>query len=131
MKSKILKKEFIVASPIGKAEPILAEEFWKIAFDSDHPNNNAEMGYLVSQFSFAEDWDSWELHPNGDEIVFCTMGEIRLVLEQKEHPVEIDLKPGEYAVVPKNTWHTAKVNEKASALFVTWGHGTKHRKIEQ
>lgn len=130
MEAKILQKEYVVLDKHGGSELWNAEDFWKVVFDPQPSKNEADLGYLVSQFNFDSDWDSWENHPEGDELVFCISGKIKLVLEIQSNQTEIDLEPGTYVVVPKNTWHTAKTSEPSSALFVTWGQGTQHRKIE-
>ncbi|QNI69470.1 hypothetical protein CyaNS01_00310 [Cyanobium sp. NS01] len=39
----------------------------------------------------------------------------------------ITLGPGQYAVNPPGTWHTADVEHEATALFITPGLGTTHR----
>ncbi|SMF27245.1 Cupin domain-containing protein [Pseudobacteriovorax antillogorgiicola] len=102
-----------------------------MAFDKDNPANNPKMGYLMSQFSFETDWDSWEMHPNGDEVVFCISGHIKFILEVDGEQRVVELKPGQYIVVPQNTRHTAKIAEPSSALFLTWGYGTENRKIDE
>ncbi len=85
-------------------------------------------GRLVSYYDFSENWTSWEMHPAGDELVVCTAGSIRLI---QEHPdgmrTEVTLGPGDYAVNPPGVWHTADVEGRASALFITAGLGTEHR----
>ena len=35
-------------------------------------------GRLVSMHTFDAPWDSWEVHPNGHELVVCTAGTITL-----------------------------------------------------
>ncbi|HEX8058599.1 MAG TPA: cupin, partial [Novosphingobium sp.] len=39
----------------------------------------------------------------------------------------VTLRPGEYAINPPGTWHTADVADQATALFITSGLGTDHR----
>lgn len=39
----------------------------------------------------------------------------------------VTLKPGEYAINPRGTWHTADVNGSATAIFITASMGTEHR----
>jgi quercetin dioxygenase-like cupin family protein len=39
----------------------------------------------------------------------------------------VSLQPGEYAINPPGAWHTADVDGRATALFVTAGMGTQHR----
>lgn len=99
-----------------------------MAMDPTHPKNKGEMGYLVSQFDFDKDWETWEIHPNGDEFVYCLSGKMTFVLESDGANKDIPLEPGQFVIVPRNTWHTAKVNEPTKALFLTWGYGTQQRK---
>ena len=40
-------------------------------------------GRLVTIHSFAAPWDTWEMHPKGDELVVCLAGRITL---HQEHP---------------------------------------------
>jgi hypothetical protein len=39
----------------------------------------------------------------------------------------IELRDRATVVVPRGTWHTAKVLEPSEALHITWGEGTQHR----
>src|SRR5690606_15495344 len=65
-------------------------------------------GRLVSMFTSSEDWGMWEMHPNGAEVVLCISGEMELVQEQADGSHTVTrLSPGEYAVNPPGTWHTA------------------------
>lgn len=83
---------------------------------------------LISQFSFDADWSSWERHPAGEEFVCLLEGSVEVVLEIDGQHTRIALKePGEYVLVPRNTWHTAKVHKPARMLFVTPGEGTQNR----
>lgn len=84
-------------------------------------------GRLVALFSFSESWTSWEMHPKGDEAVICTAGEITLIQETPDGPRKVTLRPGDYAINPRGTWHTADVAGRATALFITAGQGTEHR----
>ena len=113
-------------SPSGQSEEWTADDFWKMAFNPEHPKNTEDLGYLVSQFDFEEDWDS-EIHPNGDELIYCVAGDITFILELEGGNKEVRLGQGEFLMVPQNTWHTANVLKPTKALFVTWGFGTKHR----
>jgi hypothetical protein len=85
-------------------------------------------GRLVSQHSFSESWTSWEMHPNGSEVVLCTEGVINLTQEMYDgsHLVLV-LNKGEYAINLPGIWHTADVDGPATALFITAGEGTQHR----
>lgn len=85
-------------------------------------------GRLVSLYTFTESWDSWEMHPAGDELVVCLSGAMTLHQEHAEGTAaQVHLGPGEYAVNPPGTWHTADIAGSATALFITAGTGTQHR----
>lgn len=94
---------------------------------------NGEMGdfhheYLVVSNSFDSDWPSWEKHPNGDEIVCLLTGRVVLTLEMEGGNRQVELKEmGDYAFVPKGTWHTASTQGPAVMLFITAGEGTEIR----
>ena len=46
---------------------------WYEAYGARHGEDGSE-GRLVLMHSFTEGWDSWEMHPNGAEVVICTAG---------------------------------------------------------
>lgn len=85
---------------------------------------------LISCFEFEQNWSSWEMHPAGDETVILLSGQVTFVLQQPngEELVLLD-QPGDFVVVPKNTWHTARTAIKTKLLFVTPGEGTQHKPL--
>jgi len=113
----------------GKAvpQPAFAGMPWYEAYTRRTASDGAE-GRLVSLYDFSESWDSWEMHPAGDELVVCLSGEITLIQEQPDGtPESLTLRPGEYAVNGPGVWHTADVDNAATTLFITAGEGTQHR----
>ena len=109
------------------AEPEFTGIDWYEGYGARHADDGAE-GRFVALHRFAESWDSWEMHPAGDELVLCIAGEITLIQEApdgSEH--RIRLTRGEYAINPPGTWHTADIDAPAEALFITAGEGTQHR----
>jgi len=83
---------------------------------------------LVQRFSFEKDWDTWEVHPNGDEVVYLLSGATDMVLLQadgSEQTIYLH-KANSAVVVPRNVWHTARPHEPTSMLFITPGEGTRH-----
>ena len=85
-------------------------------------------GRLVSTFAFDSDWESWEMHPEGDEVVLCLEGNLTLIQELADGSVaRTELSVGDYAINPAGVWHTADTHEPVRALFITAGSGTKHR----
>jgi quercetin dioxygenase-like cupin family protein len=85
-------------------------------------------GRLVSSYTFTESWTSWEMHPNGAEVVICTAGRMTLHQELADGTTNtVTIGPGEYAINPPGAWHTADIEGEASAVFITSGIGTDHR----
>lgn len=85
-------------------------------------------GRLVSCYRFTESWDSWEMHPAGDEVVICIAGAMTLHQELADGTsATVTLGAGEYAINPPGCWHTADIAGEATALFITAGEGTEHR----
>ena len=100
---------------------------WYEAYGARHDADGNE-GRLVSTFRFTESWDSWEMHPAGDEVVYCTAGTMTLHQEFPDGHLEtVTIAAGEYAINPPGVWHTADIAGEAEALFITAGLGTQHR----
>lgn len=86
--------------------------------------------YLVTTFEYARDWTHWEMHPLGDELVCVLSGSALMVLEKEGGPKLVPLeKQGEFVLVPRGTWHTARVGAACRMLFITAGEGTQMRAL--
>jgi mannose-6-phosphate isomerase-like protein (cupin superfamily) len=83
---------------------------------------------LISMHDFSSDWPTWERHPAGDEIVLLASGAVTLVarIDSTDQSVELS-EPGSYIVIPRNTWHTARVSTPTTMIFITPGEGTENR----
>ena len=100
---------------------------WYEAYGARHGDDGAE-GRLVSQHTFSESWDSWEMHPVGHEVVICIDGSMILTQEDPDGAQrQVALSAGEYAINAPGVWHTADVENSATAIFITAGEGTQHR----
>lgn len=99
---------------------------WYESYGAAHEVDGAE-GRLVSLHTFAEPWDSWEVHPVGAELVVCVSGAITLHQEVDAGVRVVMLGPGQAVVNPPGVWHTADVDREATVLFVTAGEGTTVR----
>lgn len=83
---------------------------------------------LISCHSFEEDWPTWEVHPHGDEFVVLLEGDVEMVLAGADgDEVQRLADPGAFVIVPRNVWHTARVREASTMLFVTPGQGTENK----
>ncbi len=109
------------------AQPEFNGMQWYEAYARRCEDDGAE-GRLVTIHSFTEDWDSWEMHPSGDEVVLCLSGQITLLQEHADGTsASVTLGPNEYVVNPPGCWHTADIAGEATALFITAGLNTQHR----
>jgi quercetin dioxygenase-like cupin family protein len=99
---------------------------WYVDYGARHADDGVE-GRLVVLSTFDGPWSSWEMHPNGAEVVVCTAGELTLIQEIDGEQRRVELRAGEYAINEPGVWHTADVAASATALFITAGVGTQHR----
>jgi mannose-6-phosphate isomerase-like protein (cupin superfamily) len=107
----------------------VSETFWDELSSGDRPM--LERGRLVTQFDFSSDWPNWERHPAGDELIVLLSGSAELVLDLPSGKSRTRLHtPGEFVVVPRDTWHTAQTNVACSMLFITHGPDTEHREVD-
>ncbi len=84
-------------------------------------------GRLVLMHKFTKPWDTWEMHPQGAEVVLCVAGEMTLIQEIDGKERRIILQSGEYAINDPGVWHTADVAVRATGVFITAGAGTEVR----
>jgi len=99
---------------------------WYERYGAAHIADGVE-GRRVSFHTFSEPWASWGMHPTGAELVACTEGRITLHQEIDGQDVEVVLERGQAIVNPPGVWHTADVEGRASAFFITAGTGTEIR----
>lgn len=109
------------------AQPPFTDGSWYEGYGARHDSDGAE-GRLVSMYTFTESWDSWEMHPAGEEVVLCTAGSITLHQQFADgSEASVTLGPGDYAINPRGCWHTADIAAPATAVFITAGFGTEGR----
>ena len=129
MSAPRLEERFIHLGLGAQAEvlPPFTGMEWYEAYGMRAAADGAE-GRLVSQYTFTADWDSWEMHPAGAEVVICAHGVMILVQELADgRQAHTALAAGDYAINPAGVWHTADIAETATAIFITAGEGTQHR----
>ena len=108
-------------------QPPFTDGAWYAAYGARHDGDGKE-GRLVAQWTFTESWDSWEMHPHGAEVVLCIAGHMTLIQEYPDGQVtRTSIGPGDYAINPPGVWHTADVDDEATAVFITAGLGTEGR----
>ncbi|MEW6022277.1 MAG: cupin [Pseudomonadota bacterium] len=110
----------------GAARALSAEGFWQLP-ESEADQNG--QGWLISEYEFAEDWPTWEMHPEGDEFVYLLSGAVELLLDRAGTIERIAVGGTGAVVVPRGVWHTAKVRIPSRMLHVTRGAGTQTRPV--
>ena len=118
---------YIHLGPDGTSVPLaVTSSFWQELTSGSF--SHLGPGRLVSTYEFAEDWDTWERHPAGEEVVVLISGSLEFVLSVGGAERRVTMsKPGQFLLVPRGTWHTANVPQRAMALFITAGEGTENR----
>lgn len=116
---------YLRLKPDGMAEQLpVGQSFWPDLMAGKYGSFHHE--YLVTTSSFDENWPAWENHPNGDELVFLLSGAVDFILDLPTGQQVVQVrKPGDYAFVPKGTWHTANPLQPTTMLFITAGEGTQ------
>ena len=82
---------------------------------------------MVAVFAFDASWNSWEMHPLGEEVVVLLDGAVDMHFEVAEGTKTLALEGGETVIVPRGVWHTLDVREAGRSLHITWGERTEHR----
>lgn len=128
----------VLTSDLSARLPVLDPDF-KASSIALSPNlledlhaqfNGFQRHILISSFEFDSDWPNWEFHPAGDEVVILLSGRAELHLENDDGSAALTLdEPGAYAVVPQNTWHTARISTPTRLLFVTPSERTIDRPV--
>lgn len=101
------------------------DEFWQTI----DRRSELQGGRLVGRFHNAQDWDIWEMHPAGDEVVCLLSGAIDVVLDEPDGERVVALETGRTCIVPRGVWHRAIVREPGDTLHITRGEGTQHRPL--
>jgi len=100
---------------------------WYDDYGARHASDGIE-GRLMSMYAFSQDWDTWEMHPHGAEVVVCIAGTMTVHQEMADRTkATVTLGAGDYIINPPGVWQTADVTDSATAVFVTAGWGTEHR----
>jgi mannose-6-phosphate isomerase-like protein (cupin superfamily) len=124
-----LSSTYLRLRPDSSIERLPAGDFWPRLMRGELGDFHHE--YLVTTSDHDADWPSWEMHPNGDEIVCLLAGAAVMVLEAPDGTVSRTelTQPGSFAFIPRGTWHTARIAAATRFLFITAGEGTRHRPL--
>lgn len=83
---------------------------------------------LMGEVHGSQGSSDWEMHPNGDEVLWLLEGDVDIVMEQADRSQQVvALHSGYGCVVPRGQWHQQVWQRPGRLLFVTAGAGTEHR----
>lgn len=121
-----LESTFVVLQPDQSAVPVaVTPTIWQ---ELDQHFDDFKGRVLVSCFAFDADWDTWEMHPAGDELVCLLSGRASFEFEGRGIVAELSV-PGTFVIVPRATWHTVHTKVATKMLFITPGEGTKNKAL--
>lgn len=121
-----LQDTFAVLKPDLSVEPVPVSP--TIYQELEGRFDRFEGHVLIAVHEFDADWPTWEKHPAGDEVVVLLAGCATMVLKTAAGEKVVELaEPGSCVIVPRDTWHTARVSAPTRMLFVTPGEGTENR----
>jgi mannose-6-phosphate isomerase-like protein (cupin superfamily) len=110
----------------GEAVPVDIGNDWWLQIDSHCDFSN---GRLVRAFLMTDNSSEWEMHPEGDELLFLLSGAIEMILQNGDRERVLELRPGAACIVPRGVWHRANIRRASKGLFITPGKGTQHRPV--
>jgi len=117
--------EFVVLDGQQRASRVAVNEGMYAALDRDF--NQFRQCSLVAQYEFSGPWNSWEIHPAGDETVILLSGSATFPLLTGDGQQQVALATaGDYVLIPQGIWHTATTSEATRLLFITPGENTRH-----
>jgi mannose-6-phosphate isomerase-like protein (cupin superfamily) len=120
-----LEKTYLGLDGLGKVTVLpVGPDFWKTV-----GQNPTAGGTLVTVSAGDGDWNQWEMHPNGDEVLVLLEGQLTMVLERPDGKNTFDLSPGATFIVPAGVWHRAVRQKNVRMMFITYGKGTSHKPL--
>jgi bifunctional enzyme CysN/CysC len=105
---------------------------WSRLMSGEHDEVSARVaagGWLVASYQMTQDTSTWEMHPDGDEILYLVSGEIEIILEEQGSERSILLQKGLACIVPKGYWHRQVVKAPGEELAITFGRGSQHKPV--
>lgn len=129
-----LREHYLHLTPDERAPAIPVDGFWDQlmsgTFTDPRVEGVAQGGWLVSRFTHAGDWEHWECHPEGDEVLICVSGTAVFDIEAEDGTVRsLPLTAHRVLVIPAGAWHRGRGAGPAEIVALTAGKGTQHRPV--
>ncbi|MBM4382094.1 MAG: cupin domain-containing protein [Deltaproteobacteria bacterium] len=84
------------------------------------------VAFGAARIGVARSWPPhWEMHPAGEELLHVLAGRVDVELLVGRRVRCVALRAGEFAVVPRATWHRPLARGRVEMLHVTLGAGTE------
>ena len=119
-----LSSTFVHLAISGKASKL---EVGNDFFQSFRSREDLQNGRLMGALDISEGSSHWEMHPDGDEILYLLSGSIDVELEDRSEMRCVKLSGMTGCVVPCGLWHRTVVHQPGKMIFITPGKGTQHR----
>jgi bifunctional enzyme CysN/CysC len=106
--------------------------FWSRLMSGEHDEVSQRVaagGWLVASYQMTQDTATWEMHPDGDEILYLVSGELEVILEEQGSERSILLQKGLACIVPKGCWHRQLVKTPGEEVAITFGRGSQHKPV--
>ena len=103
------------------------EKFWSERSSGSYHQSGRLMGILKIDIGPSH----WEMHPDGDELLYLLSGSMDVVikLEGKDKVTTLDRFAS--CIVPRETWHQTIAREPCTLLFITPSKDTQHREYKE
>jgi mannose-6-phosphate isomerase-like protein (cupin superfamily) len=119
-----LEKEFVHLENNGHMKSLLVDEkFW--SDDSQH--GYLRSGRLMGVLKLDPSPSHWEVHPDGDELLYLLSGSMDVVLKVERKNKVVTLDGLSSFIVPKGMWHQTIARETSTLLFITPSKDTQRR----
>ncbi|MEE4284179.1 MAG: cupin domain-containing protein [Pseudomonadales bacterium] len=128
-----LRSKPLHISSIGKnAEPAVVLEdfnFDGASFEQyiDHHCSEQQPGRIMMIEASPRNWDSWERHTQGEEIVIVLSGKGEFIQDIDGVQQRLPVEAGSAVINPAGVWHTANIETPINALYITPCPGTEHK----
>jgi mannose-6-phosphate isomerase-like protein (cupin superfamily) len=118
-----LESKFVHLENNGNLISLLIDEkFWSEGSSQSYFQSGRLMGVL----NIDPGPSHWEVHPDGDELLYLLSGSMDVVIELEGKNKVITLVSLSSCIVPQETWHQTIAREPCSLLFITPVKGTQH-----
>lgn len=112
----------------------VTESFWNDLMSGAPRSKGAALvaggsGWLAATYKITSDMQTWEMHPNGHELLAMLSGAMAVILQSRDGERIVELRQGKAFVVPMGVWHRQLVRVPGEFLGVTYGKGTEHRPL--